>query len=76
MKQPDHTENAINHAKSDDEEIDLIVRMLDEKLSGGVSRLKLEVSDDLPAGSVNERYHHGRCDVGSPFARGDLPDCD
>ena len=51
-------------------DIDEIVNMIDSKLEDGVSRLKVTVSDDTPEGTVSETYHHGRCDVGSPWARG------
>ena len=51
-------------------DIDEIVNMIDSKLEDGVSRLKVTVSDDTPEGTVSETYQHGRCDVGSPWARG------
>lgn len=61
-------------------EIDDVVRMLDNMAEGGVSRIKVETSGNVADGEVKKAYHHGRCDVGSPFATGKLfdaeePDC-
>ena len=62
-------------------EIDDVIRMLDHMAEGGVSRIKVETSEDVAAGEVKKAYHHGRCDVGSPSATGKLfdleePGCD
>ncbi len=51
----------------DEEEI---IRMLDAYARAGGSRMKVEVTDALPEGAVKRQYHHGRCDVGSPWACG------
>lgn len=51
-----------------------IVRMLDAMAEAGVSRIKVETSEKLETGEVKKAYHHGRCDVGSPFATGELFD--
>lgn len=56
--------------KSDD--IEELMKILDNMVDSGVSRLKLEVSDEINEGSIEKKYHHGRCDVGSPFATGKL----
>ncbi|MDE7232369.1 MAG: hypothetical protein K2N37_04770 [Lachnospiraceae bacterium] len=61
-------------------EIDDVIRMLDNMAKGGVSRIKVETSEEVPEGDIKKAYHHGRCDVGSPFATGKLfdaedPDC-
>jgi len=55
-------------------EIDDIIKLLDGMAEGGVSRLKVEASSQVQAGEVKKTYHHGRCDVGSPFAKGQLFD--
>ncbi len=55
-------------------EIDDVIRMLDSMAQGGVSRIKVEASEDVAKGEVKKAYHHGRCDVGSPFATGKLFD--
>ena len=61
-------------------EIDDVINMLDNMAKGGVSRIKVETSENIADGEVKKAYHHGRCDVGSPFASGRLydaeyPDC-
>lgn len=58
--------------KKQAQEIEDIINMLDSKTQGGVSRIKVEVSDCQQEGSVSTRYHHGRCDVGSPWAKGSV----
>ncbi|MBR5800232.1 MAG: hypothetical protein IKY23_09240 [Lachnospiraceae bacterium] len=55
-------------------EIDDIIKLLDGMAADGVSRLKVETSDHVEGGEVKKTYHHGRCDVGSPFAKGQLFD--
>ncbi len=62
------------------DEIDDVINMLDNMANGGVSRIKVETSENIADGEVKKAYHHGRCDVGSPFASGHLfdaedPDC-
>lgn len=54
----------------EEKEIDSIIGMLDGKTMGEVSRIKVMMSEDLEAGQKKEEYHHGRCDVGSVFAKG------
>ena len=61
-------------------ESDDVIRMLDNMAKGGVSRIKVETSEKVAEGDIKKAYHHGRCDVGSPFATGKLfdaedPDC-
>ena len=56
-----------------------IIQMLDSMAQAGVSRIKVEASDEIAEGTAKKSYHHGRCDVGSPWARGecyDLPEQD
>lgn len=57
-------------------DIDAIINMLDEKTASGVSRIKVEVSEEQTPETVKEVYHHGRCDVGSPWATGAVGNCD
>lgn len=62
-------------------EMNDVIKMLDNMVEGGVSRIKVETSGDIADGEVQKAYHHGRCDVGSPFATGKLfdledPGCD
>lgn len=53
-------------------EEDELINALDSMMNAGVSRLKIDLSEDLSEGKVSKKYHHGRCDVGSPFATGEL----
>lgn len=57
-------------------EVDDVIRMLDNMAQGGVSRIKVETSGEVADGEVRKAYHHGRCDVGSPFATGKLFDAE
>lgn len=61
-------------------EVDDVIKMLDNLAQSGVSRIKVETSEEVAKGEKRKVYHHGRCDVGSPFATGKLfdaedPDC-
>lgn len=51
-----------------------VIKMLDTMTEAGVSRIKVEMSDTVEEGTAKKAYHHGRCDVGSPFATGCLYD--
>lgn len=51
-----------------------LVKMLDSMTRAGVSRIKVETTDSLEEGYARKSWHHGRCDVGSPFATGRLYD--
>ena len=57
-------------------DVDNIVALLDQKVESGVGRIKVQVDEDMKDGAVSERYHHGRCDVASPFATGCIPTFD
>ncbi len=56
--------------------IDDVIGMLDHLTEEGVSRIKVETSEQLHGGEQKKTYHHGRCDVGSPFATGKLFDAE
>jgi len=51
-----------------------LINMLDSMMESGVSRLKIDTSYEISEGDFEKKYHHGRCDVGSPFATGKLYD--
>lgn len=53
---------------------DELVASLDSIMNSGVSRLKIDMSEEIKEGDSEKKYHHGRCDVGSPFATGRLFD--
>ncbi|NBJ93419.1 hypothetical protein D5281_12660 [bacterium 1xD42-62] len=54
--------------------MDEVVRMLDALTANEVSRIKVEASEQMEEGQAKKTYHHGRCDVGSPYATGKLYD--
>lgn len=47
-----------------------MVRLIDEMMAGGVSRLKIREGENMDRDSLLKEYHHGRCDIGSPWAKG------
>lgn len=57
-------------------EIDDFIAIIDGQMDKGVSRLKVFSSEEMEAGVVQEKYHHGRCDVGSPWAKGTVKNFD
>ena len=50
--------------------IDEVIKMLDDLTAGEVSRIKVETSGQVEEGKTKKTYHHGRCDVGSVWAKG------
>lgn len=60
------------------EDIDAVLEMLENFGKSGESRFKVVMSDELEQGKSEKQYHLGRCDVGSPWAKGQafdvLPD--
>lgn len=59
-----------------DKEIDELIKMIDGKMEDGVGRLKVSFTESQEEGVVKEQHHLGRCDVGSPWARGTVTNCD
>jgi len=55
-----------------DKEIEEVINMLDGKTEEGVSRIGVHRVETEREGFVREVHHHGRCDVGSPFADGSV----
>lgn len=51
-------------------DIDAVVGLLDRMTAQGDSRIMLNVVQNAQPQSVDRKYHHGRCDVGSPWATG------
>lgn len=47
-----------------------LIRMLDRFAESDTGRLKVLMDDNLTEGQVQKQYHHGRCDVCSPWATG------
>ncbi len=46
-----------------------IIRLLDDYATSGGSRMKINVVEGNGE-LISRKYHHGRCDVGSPWAKG------
>ena len=61
---------------NDEQDINNIIALLDGKCEAGISRIKVNVSDEEAPESVSEQYHRGRCDVGSPWATGKVKNFD
>lgn len=59
-----------------EQDIANIIDILDGKVEAGASRIKINMSEELETDSVKEVYHHGRCDVGSPWAKGTVKNFD
>ena len=57
-------------------DIDEVIKMIDGKMESGVGRLKVSFDDEQDKDTVKEQYHLGRCDVGSPWAKGTVTNCD
>ena len=53
-----------------DTDVDALIALLDGCTRAGESRIKVNVSEGQQEGTVSTQYHHGRCDVGSPWAQG------
>lgn len=55
-----------------DKEIEEVVNMLDSKTQAGISRIGVHRVETEREDFVRDVHHHGRCDVGSPFADGSI----
>ena len=53
-----------------DAELQEVIDMLDGKTLQGVSRIGIHRVETEREDFVREVHHHGRCDIGSPFADG------
>ena len=58
------------------EDIDALIDMIDGTLGNDVSRLSVQFSEKVAEGEKIKSSHHGRCDVGSPWADGFVSKCD
>ena len=74
MSEREQTEGLIRNSKqvvntAEAQNVEDIIRILDDYANAGGGRLKLKVVDG-EGRTVSREYHHGRCDVGSPWAKG------
>ena len=56
----------------DEMNIEKIIKMLDAKTNQEVSRIKILFDEEQSEDDVKQQYHHGRCDIGSPWAKGTM----
>lgn len=69
MSEQAEKNNNIINPNSQISDVDEIIALLDGYTRAGGSRMKIEVVEG--EGEVlSRKYHHGRCDVGSPWACG------
>lgn len=61
--------NIIVSGESQEPDVDKIIGMLDGYAQTGGSRLKIDVVEGQGE-VISRQYHHGRCDMGSPWACG------
>ena len=61
--------NIMASGESQEADVDKIIAMLDGYAQTGGSRLKIDVVEGQGE-VISRQYHHGRCDVGSPWACG------
>lgn len=55
------------------QDVENLIALLDSKMGAdGISRINLKVSEDIASGTVRQVSHHGRCDVGSVWATGEV----
>ena len=60
----------MEHTKASQKDIDQILEILEQFGNSDTSRLNLKISDAVKGGDKQKEYHHGRCDIGSPWACG------
>ncbi|MDE6169112.1 MAG: hypothetical protein K2G28_11725 [Acetatifactor sp.] len=52
-----------------EKDIDALTALLDGYTRAGESRIRVEVVEGQ-GGLIAHEHHHGRCDIGSPWAKG------
>lgn len=57
-----------------EEDIDAVLKMLEDFGKSDESRFKVVMSDQMEQGKSEKQYHLGRCDIGSPWAKGKVFD--
>lgn len=64
MEEKNMKANAEEYSEQD---INALIALLDNYTEAGGSRMKVDV---VEGEVISRQYHHGRCDVGSPWACG------
>jgi hypothetical protein len=62
-------EETMENRKIQENDVDALIALLDGRTQAGDSRIKLDIVEGQGE-VVARQYHHGRCDVGSPWACG------
>jgi hypothetical protein len=62
-------EETMENRKIQENDVDALIVLLDGRTQAGDSRIKLDIVEGQGE-VVARQYHHGRCDVGSPWACG------
>jgi hypothetical protein len=57
-------------AEPQGQDIRNIIDILDDFAMGSDGRMKIVMAENMEEASTKREYHHGRCDVGSPWACG------
>ena len=57
-----------------EQDIENVLKILENFSETETSRMKIQMSEEETQGLVERKYHHGRCDVGSPWAKGECFD--
>ena len=57
-----------------EQDIENVLKILENFSETETSRLKIQAQEEEAPGKVERKYHHGRCDVGSPWAKGECFD--
>ena len=68
----DHTNDGRSKS-AEAQSVEDIIQILDGYTQSGGSRMKLKVVEG-EVGVLSRQYHHGRCDIGSPWAKGEAFD--
>ena len=67
---------AMQKVEVTDADIENVLNILENFGASEEGRLKVDVSDQIAEATTKKRTHYGRCDIGSPFAKGTPFDCD
>lgn len=59
-----------------EEDILNIINLLDGTAASGAGRIRLDVTEEQESGTTETVHHHGRCDVGSAWAKGTVKNYD
>lgn len=61
--------NTFENVPVSQQDVDSIIALLDNYVVSGKSRLKIQTVEGNGE-VIDYQYHHGRCDINSPWAKG------